>query len=126
MGIQIFIRLCIIFMRNMINKIIIAADQKSRRLSHKQSLEEFNPDTEFILVKSFEEIMNNLDKVHISKIFLDQHVCDSGKHRTRKEAIAELKEKVGNIPIIIIGNERDHALKSFKDGADGFLPISWL
>ena len=110
----------------MSSKIIIAADQKAKRLSYQESLEKLRPTSEFTLVKSYKEIIDSIEKENISLIVLDQEVCDAGRHRNRREAINELKDISKNIPIIVIGTERGHAIESIIDGADGFIPMHWL
>jgi DNA-binding NarL/FixJ family response regulator len=107
-------------------KILILADQKARRLSHKESLARIKPESEFILVKSFSQALDAMQKVKFSLIVLDNQVCDAGRHRTRQEAIRELKEISGNLPIISIGTEREHAITAIREGADGFIPMQWL
>lgn len=110
----------------MASNILILADQKARRLSYKESLEKIRPNSEFILVKSFEQALDAIEKEKIALIVLDQIVCDAGKHRTRQEAIQELKVKSNNLPIVMVGSEMNHAIDSLKDGADGFIPMHWL
>jgi DNA-binding NarL/FixJ family response regulator len=107
-------------------KILILADQKARRLSHKESLLKLRPESEFILVKSFQQALDILIKEKISLIVLDSQVDDSPNRRTRQEAIAELKQKSNNLPIVLVGSEMNHALNSLKDGVDGFIPIGWF
>lgn len=110
----------------MTSKILILADQKARRLSHQKSLEKMRPDSEFILAKSFQQALDVLEKEKISLIVLDPDIDDSPNKRMRGEAILELKQKSHNSPIVAIGTEREHALKSMMDGADGFIPMGWL
>jgi DNA-binding NtrC family response regulator len=110
----------------MTSKILILADQKALRLSHKQSLEKLRPNSDFILVKSFQQALDALNKNMFSLIVLDQEVCDAPFHRPRVEAIKQLKEKSNNLPIVSVGTEMNHALAALRDGADGFLPIHWL
>lgn len=106
--------------------ILILSDSKARRLSHKQSLQFLRPNSEFILVKSFSQALENLEKSPISLIVLDSKVDDFPNHRPRSEAIAELKQKSNNTPIVLVGTEMNHAINSLKDGVDGFLPFHWL
>ena len=112
----------------MTSKILIAADQKSRRVSHQESLEKIRFNSEFILVKSFEQVLETIrkEKENISLIVLDSEVYDAPNRRTRQEAIRELKDKSKNIPVVMIGTEMKQAISSLKDGADGFIPIHWL
>jgi DNA-binding NtrC family response regulator len=110
----------------MTSHILILADQKARRLSHKQSLQSIRPNSEFILVKSFSQALDVLTKQLISLIVLDSQVDDSPNHRTRSEAIQELKQKSNNTSIVLVGTKINHAINSLKDGADGFLPVHWL
>lgn len=110
----------------MTSKIIIAADQKAKRISYKESLSRIRPESELILVKSFQEILDYITNSKISMILLDSKVDDSPNHRTRQDAIKELKEKSNNTPIVLVGTERSQALKSLKDGADGFIPMGWF
>ena len=51
---------------------------------------------------------------------------DAPNRRARSEAIKELKEKSKNSPVVIIGTERNQAVKSMKDGTDEFIPVYWL
>ena len=75
----------------MFSKILILADQKSKRFLHKELLSGIKLDSEFILVKSFEQALEVIRKEDLSLIVLDNEVDDPGKHRKRKEAILELK-----------------------------------
>lgn len=110
----------------MTSKILIAAHEKARRLSHKESLEKIRPNSEFTLVKSFQQILEAIEKDKFSLIVLDSNVDDIGKNRKREEAIMELKAKSKNIPITMIGYEINDAIESLKDGVDGFIPVHWL
>ena len=107
-------------------KILILADQKAKRISHKRSLEKVRQNSEFTLVKSFEQAVDAIEKENFSLIVLDTEICDAGKHRTRSKAIQELKEKSRNCPIVSVGTEINHVITALKDGADGFIPIRWL
>lgn len=107
-------------------KILILADQRARRISHMKSIENIRPNSEFILVKSFQQALEAVENNYISLIVLDPEIDDSPNHRTRSEAIAELKHKSNNIPIIAMGLEAGQLLSSLKDGVDGFIPSSWL
>lgn len=64
-------------------KILILADQKARRLSHKESISKFRHDSEFILVKSFKQASDILNIENISLIVLDAKIDDTPNHRTR-------------------------------------------
>ena len=109
-----------------LNKILILADQKAKRVSYKQSLEKIRPNSEFILVKSFSQALEILTKQTISLIVLDSQVDDYPNRRTRQEAIAELKQKSNNTPIVLVGSEMNHAINSLKEGVDGFIPVGWF
>lgn len=110
----------------MVTRILILSDSKAHRISHKQSLESLRPNSEFLLVKSFAQALDILEKSPISLIVLDSQVCDAGRHRPRSDAIAELKQKSNNTPIVLVGTEMNQAINSLKDGVDGFLPLHWL
>lgn len=110
----------------MTSHILILADQKSKRISYKESLSKILLESEFILVKSFSDALTALEKEKISLIVLDSQVDDSPNRRTRAEAIKELKEKSRNCPIVSVGTEINHALTALKDRADGFIPMHWL
>lgn len=107
------------------SKILIASDSKARRISHKESFVKLRPESDFILVKSFQQALEQINKEKYSLIVLDQNVEDL-KRRKRSESIKELKDKSGNAPVVVIGSEINQALASIMDGADGFIPLNWF